>query len=111
MSKPAPTRLALAQARAKTARARLSDTIGQLQERARPTSLAQDVAETLKERGSDLALGMVKTAKTRPARTGAVLAIIGLFLARHRVAGLVRGAIGGITPRSSSNSPKGEPKS
>ncbi len=93
MTGPAPvSRLAVAQARAAAARARLSGTIGQLQERARPTSLVHDVTETLKERGTDVVVGLVDTAKARPARTGAVLALVGLFLARHRVAGLVRQA-------------------
>lgn len=85
-------RLAIAQARADAARARLSITIAALQERARPTSLVHDVTATLKGRGTAMALAVVDTAKRKPARTGAIVAVIGLFFARRPLSRLVRRA-------------------
>ena len=83
------TRLALAQARADAARARLSDTLGTLQHRASPQVFAHDVAETLKERGRDAVLQLADTAKRRPARFGIALVIVGLFLSRRQITRLL----------------------
>ena len=100
MTRPiVPSPLALAQARAQAARARLSGTIAELQERAKPTSLVHDMAETIKERGTGLALGLVDTAKRKPAHVGAVVTLVGLFLARRRVGDLIRRATGATPPK------------
>ena len=101
------TRLAIAQERADAARARLTATIGHLQERARPTSLVHDVTETLKERGTQIAVGLADTAKSKPARTGAVLAAVGLFLARRQVVGLIRRLTTTTPPPPSAPSKRG----
>ncbi|MDR6849798.1 MAG: DUF3618 domain-containing protein [Sphingomonas sp.] len=84
------TRLALAQARAEQARARLSETIGTLQHRASPQALAQDMAESLKARGVEAVLGAVDSARRRPARFGIAVAAIGLLLARGPIARTLR---------------------
>lgn len=79
-----------ARARADAARARLSGTLGQLQHRASPQVLAQDVAATLKERGVDALTGLADTARRRPVAAGVAVAAIGLFLVRGQVFGLLR---------------------
>lgn len=84
------TRLALAQASAEQARARLSETIGTLQHRASPQMLAQDVAESLKARGVDAVLGVVESARRRPARFGVAAAVLGLWLARGPIVRALR---------------------
>ncbi|WP_353204473.1 hypothetical protein [Sphingomonas sp.] len=84
------TRLALAQARSDAARARLSTTIGALQRRATPQALAQDVAKTLKVRGIDALNGLADTARRKPLHVGLAVTLLGLFLARHQIARLLR---------------------
>ncbi len=84
------TRLALAQARSEAARARLSGTIGALQRRATPQALAQDVADTLKVRGVAALNDVAETARRKPMAVGLAVALLGLFLARHRIARLLR---------------------
>ena len=84
------TRLALAQARSEAARARLSGTIGALQRRATPRALAQDVADTLQVRGLAALNGVAETARRKPLAVGVVATLLGLFLARHRIARLLR---------------------
>lgn len=84
------TRLALAQARAEEARARLANTISTLQHRASPQVLAQDMADSLRARGADAVRSAVDGARRRPARVGIALAALGLFLARGLIMRAVR---------------------
>uniref|UniRef100_UPI0035CA960C DUF3618 domain-containing protein n=1 Tax=uncultured Sphingomonas sp. TaxID=158754 RepID=UPI0035CA960C len=86
------TRLALAQASADAARARLAGTITELQHRASPNVIAHDVAESLKERGMEALTGAVDTAKRRPVPVGIGLTVFGLFLARGPIANAIRHA-------------------
>ena len=83
-------RLAIAQARAEAARSNFGETLGRLQHRASPQVLAQDVAETLKQRGIDALIGMADTAKREPARVGIALALLGLFLGRRQILRVLR---------------------
>lgn len=99
-------RLAVAQARAEEARARFSGTIGALQERARPTSLVHDVTDTLKERGTDMVVGLMDATKRKPVRTGAIVALFALFLARRPLIRLLLSAISGPSKSSPSKTPK-----
>lgn len=93
MSDPtANPRIALAQARAAAARARLSGAIAELQHRAKPQVLAHDIAESLKEKGRQALNGAVDTAKRRPVPVGIGLAMFGLFLARGPIAKALRHA-------------------
>lgn len=92
MNDATTARIALAQARADAARARLSRTIGTLQQRARPQVLAHDVAETLKVRGRAALTGAVETARRRPVPVAIGLSVFGLFLARGAIAKAVRHA-------------------
>lgn len=98
-------RLALAQARSEAARARLSGTINALQRRATPQALAQDVAETLKARGIDALNGLAATAKRKPLHVGLAVTLLGLFLARHQIARLLRRR-GRTAARARAPSPK-----
>ena len=99
------TRLALAQARSEAARTRLSGTISALQRRATPQALAQDLAETLKTRGIDALNGLADTARRKPVHVGLAVTLLGLFLARHRIARLLRRR-GPAAARARSTPPK-----
>jgi hypothetical protein len=88
----ASARIALAQARAAAARARLSATIGALQQRAKPQVLAHDVAESLKQKGRAALGGAIDTARRRPVPVGIGLTLFGLFLARGPIAKAIRHA-------------------
>lgn len=98
-------RVATARARATAARAQLSATIGTLQQRARPGSVVHSVTETLKDRGTDAVAGLIDTAKSKPARTGAALALVGLFFARHQLIALARRARPSRSPSRAKRKP------
>ncbi|MET3762415.1 DUF3618 domain-containing protein [Sphingomonas sp. UYEF23] len=83
-------KVALAQARADAARARLSTTVSALQHKASPQVMAQDVADTIKERGMEAMAVAVDTAKRQPVPVGVGLGLLGLFLARGQIAKLIR---------------------
>lgn len=85
-------KVALAQARADAARARLSTTVSALQHKASPQVMAQDVADTIKERGMEAMAVAVDTAKRQPVPVGVGLGLLGLFLARGPIAKLIRRA-------------------
>ena len=85
-------KVALAQARADAARARLSTTVSALQHKASPHVMAQDVADTIKERGMEAMAVAVDTAKRQPVPVGVGLGLLGLFLARGSIAKLLRRA-------------------
>lgn len=82
-------KVAAAQARADAARAQLSATIGALQHKASPQTMAQDVADTLKERGKEAVAVAVDTAKRQPVPVGIGVGLFGLFLARGPIAKLI----------------------
>ncbi|MGY2732563.1 DUF3618 domain-containing protein [Sphingomonas sp. UYP23] len=87
-------KIALAQARADAARARLSATISALQHKASPQVMAQDVADTLKERGKEAVTFAVDTAKRQPVPVGIGLSVLGLFFARGPISKVIRYATG-----------------
>lgn len=78
-------RLLAAKADAELARERLSDTVGQLQERLDPQLLVRE-AQTV---GTAAGLAALDGARRNPRAIAGVVAAIGLFLARHRI-GAVR---------------------
>ena len=82
------SRLSRAQAQSEAARKRMSTTLSALQRRAAPRALAHDVAQTLQVRGSAAMNGAVTTAQRKPMTVVAVLSLLTLFLARHRIARL-----------------------
>lgn len=81
-------RVAVAEAHAAAARARLGQTVEVLKRRVAPRSLAHDAADSLKLRGR----GVAKAAQRRPEVVAAVVAAFALFLARHRLVRLARRA-------------------
>ncbi|WP_242140060.1 DUF3618 domain-containing protein [Sphingomonas sp. TREG-RG-20F-R18-01] len=92
MSKtPAAARVVAAQARAEAARANLSETIGVIQKRANPQTIASDVVATLKTRGTAVMQTAMDTAEQRPWATVAGVALTSLFLARGTISRLFRG--------------------
>jgi hypothetical protein len=82
MSDTSTNSVALAQARADAARARLGETFEALQKRANPQTLASDVAEKMKVRGTEALTTAVETARQNPVATGVVGALIGSFFIR-----------------------------
>lgn len=90
MKAPSP-RVVAAQVRADAARARLSETMGLLQKRANPQTIASDVVATLKTRGGEAMQTAMDTAEKRPWATGIGVALTGLFLARGPIYRAIRG--------------------
>lgn len=82
-------RLADAEARATAARERLTTSVGDLQERLKPATLARTAARDLADASAEVATKGAETVRRNPAIVAGIVAAAGLFLARHRVAGLV----------------------
>ncbi len=72
------------------ARARVTQTLGELQDRLNPRTLARNAARDLTEAGSVIADKGAHTLKRNPGAVAGATAVAGLFLARHRIAGLFR---------------------
>jgi ElaB/YqjD/DUF883 family membrane-anchored ribosome-binding protein len=68
---------------ARAARARLFATLGRIQDRFRPQTLAQDVWREVRDRSTEIADDAVNIARARPLATGAVAAGVLLFAARQ----------------------------
>lgn len=66
-----------------TARARLIATLGRIQERISPQTLAQDVWREVRERGTGIADEAVEMARAKPIATGAIVAGVLMFAARR----------------------------
>lgn len=91
MSAPEPAlRLAEAEAEAAAARARLSTTLGKLQVRLNPRTLALQAARELTDKSGAAAQASLNTAVRNPGAVAGATAVAGLFLARHRIASLFR---------------------
>jgi hypothetical protein len=70
---------------AELARQRLSTTLGELQARLRPGTLASNAWEGVKDKRGELADDAVEAVKARPVATGAALGAVLLFLARSPI--------------------------
>jgi hypothetical protein len=90
MSQDDTSSVAVAQARADAARARLSQTFGALQRRASPQAIATDLAANLKVRGNDAVQGAIVGARENPVAAGIGVVLTGLFLARGPIFRLFR---------------------
>lgn len=90
MNDTGATPLAIAQARSTAARARLSDTMSQLQARLNPRMLAQDAATGLVEKGKSVAAEGMETARQNPAAVAGGAAALGLVLARRPLTRLLQ---------------------
>ena len=71
-----------ARTEAELARQRLSHTLGELQTRLKPGTLANNAWEGVKDKSGELADDAVQAVKSRPVAVSAVLAAVTLFLAR-----------------------------
>lgn len=85
-----PHDLAAAQARIAAARARLFGTIGQVQERLRPSNLAQDAVETAAHGVATVARKGAEAVRSRPFAVAGIAATIGLVMARGWIGDIVR---------------------
>lgn len=83
-------RLTEAEAEVAAARERLSTTLGKLQVRLNPRTLAMQAARDVADKGGAAAQASINTAVRNPGAVAGVTAAAGLFLARHRIASLFR---------------------
>jgi len=83
-------RLAEAELEAAAARERLSATVGKLQVKLNPKTLALQAARDVADKGGAAAQASLDTAVRNPGAVAGATAVAGLFLARHRIAGLFR---------------------
>jgi hypothetical protein len=74
-----------AKVEAERARRRLADTAAELQRRLKPTTVASNAWEGVKEKSTDLAEGAAEAVKARPVAVSAGLAAFTLFLARKPI--------------------------
>lgn len=77
--------LVAARARADAARARLMDTVAELQQRLKPATIAGQAWEGVKEKTGDMAGDAVEAVKARPVIVSTALAAFTLFLARSPI--------------------------
>jgi hypothetical protein len=77
------------------ARRRLAATVGELQLRLKPATLATNAWEGVKDKSGELADDAVQAVKARPVAVSAVLAGITLFLARAPIKSAVAGLFSG----------------
>jgi hypothetical protein len=77
--------LIAARAQAEAARARLMGTVGELQHRLSPGTIAGNAWDGVKEKTSDVAETAVEAVKARPVAVSAALGAFALFLARSPI--------------------------
>jgi len=82
--------LARAQDSADAARRHLAQTMVALQSRLKPSALARDAVEELKEAAGDLTRVGLDTARRKPVATIGAVAAIGAFIARKPLLRLLR---------------------
>lgn len=80
---------------AEQARRRLETTIGALQQRLNPKTLATDAWDGVKEKGSDITDSAMDVVRERPAVVSAAVAAFALFLARRPIGRAVGRMFGG----------------
>lgn len=83
-------RLAEAEAQAALARANLSHSAHALQARLNPRALANSAKREMADAGQAAAKAGMDGARRNPVLLAGLTALAGLFLARHRIAALVR---------------------
>ncbi len=91
---PAP-QVERAKREAEVARRRLETTVGALQQRLHPKTLATEAWDGVREKGSDLTDNALQVVKQRPATVSAALAVFTLFLARRPIGRAVGRMFGG----------------
>ena len=78
-------RIVAAEIEVERARARLIDTVRELQTRFEPQKVVNEVWEKAKNKGADLAEEAVDAVKARPVAVGGVVAALAMFLAREPI--------------------------
>jgi hypothetical protein len=78
-------KVALAQVEVDRSRSQLMSTVAELLERLEPKKIMEEVWESAKIKGADLAEDAVDAVKNRPVAVGGVLAAITMFLAREPI--------------------------
>lgn len=78
-------KVALAQVEVDRSRSQLMSTVAELLERLEPKKIMEEVWESAKIKGADLAEEAVDAVKSRPVAVGGVLAAITMFLAREPI--------------------------
>jgi hypothetical protein len=86
-----PEHVAAAEARIVEARARLLGTLGEIQQRLRPSTLAQDAVESAAAGVASVARKGADAVRKRPVAIAAVAGVIGLFMSRGVIAGIIKG--------------------
>lgn len=99
-----PNDLENAEARIREARQRLFSTIGDVQERLRPSALAQDAVESAAQGVASVARKGAEAVRSRPFAAAAIAGTIGLVMARGWIGDIVKG-------RRNSNETRGVPDS
>jgi len=85
------TDLASAKVRAQEARARLAETLVDLQARLNPKALAREAVGELKEAAQEIARDGLDNLKRHPLTLAGTAAAVGLFLARGPIGQLIKG--------------------
>ena len=90
-NKPNPDALALQQAKREEqiARERFSSTLGALQYRLKPATLANDAWSGVKDKTGELTDSAIQSVKDRPLTTSGIVAAVAIFLARDSLWSLV----------------------
>jgi hypothetical protein len=79
------TQIIRAKAEAELARQRLTTTIGDVQTRLSPGTLANNAWEGVKDKSGEIADDAVEAVKARPVASGAVLGAVLLYMARSPI--------------------------
>ena len=90
-NKPNPDALALQQAKREEqiARERFSSTLGALQYRLKPATLANDAWSGVKDKTGEFTDSAIQSVKDRPLTTSGIVAAVAIFLARDSLWSLV----------------------
>jgi ElaB/YqjD/DUF883 family membrane-anchored ribosome-binding protein len=86
----ADPQLAAAGAQVQAARARFFTTLAEVQERLKPSTIAQDAVETVSHGVASAARAGADAVRARPLAAGAIAATVGLVLARGWIASIFR---------------------
>lgn len=87
-----PEHVAEAEARIGEARARLIGTLGEIQQRLRPSTLAQDAVESAAAGVARVARNSADAVRKRPLAIAAVVGAVGLFMARSTIGAIISGS-------------------
>ena len=87
-----PAHVAAAEARIAEARGRLLATLGEIQARLRPSTLAQDAVESAAAGVARVARNGADAVRKRPLAIAALAGAVGLFMARSAIGEIIKGA-------------------